>query len=71
MTDNDQFVDLTTARLNLGLSQRGLAEQAGVGLETIRRLERGDGCRPANAKRVADVVGCKVTDLMPVEVSAS
>jgi transcriptional regulator with XRE-family HTH domain len=59
--------NLVRARLNLGLTQRQLAETAGVGLATIQRLERGDGAHPVNAKAVADVFGIQVTDLIPIK----
>lgn len=61
---------LTAARINAGLSQRQLAQKVPVGLETIRRLERGEGAHPENAKKVADYFGVKVTDLMPLEPAA-
>lgn len=63
--------DLRSARLNAGLSQRELAEEAGVPLVTIQNLEaaRG-GARPSNAKRLADYFGIKVTDLIPVQEAA-
>jgi DNA-binding XRE family transcriptional regulator len=61
---------LERARINRGLSQRALANAADVGTETIRRLERGLGVRPANAKKVADVFGVQVTDLMSIEHEA-
>lgn len=62
---------MTEARLNAGLSMRALAEKAEVGLETVRRLEAGLGARPENAKRVADVLGLQVVDLMPVAPTAA
>lgn len=58
--------DLKTARLNAGLSIRGLAREVDVPEQSIRRFESGDGgLHPANAKRIADHFGIKVTDLMP------
>jgi predicted transcriptional regulator len=62
--------DLQSARLNAGLSIRGLAEQVGVAEQTVRRLEDGEGAHPAKAKKVADYFGVQVTDLMPVEPRA-
>jgi len=56
------------ARLNAGFTKRGLAREAKVGVETVRRLEAGKGARPSNAKRVADAIGLQVTDLMPVDL---
>jgi len=63
---NDQF-DVVEARLNRGLTQRQLATATGVPYQTIQRLEAGLGCRPANAKKVADHFGVKVTDLLPLD----
>lgn len=62
--------DLAVARINRGLSQRALATEVGVGLETIRRLEGGQGARPSNAKRVADFFDVQVTDLLPIKEPA-
>lgn len=63
--------DLAAARLNKGLSQRALADECNVGVETIRRLELGHGAFPANAKKVADYFDVQVTDLMPVGEAAA
>jgi predicted transcriptional regulator len=63
--------DLTTARLNMGLSIRGLAKQVDVPEQSIRRYESGGGgLHPATAKRIADHFGVQVTDLMPVKEAA-
>lgn len=56
--------------LNEGMSRRQYAEHVGVPEQSLRRLEAGMGVRPAYAKKIADDVGCKVTDLMPVDVAA-
>lgn len=63
--------NLLRERLNLGLSQRALAEACDVSLTVIQRLESGGGATPANAKKVADHFGIKVTDLMPLEHEAA
>ena len=63
--------DLTTARVNAGLSQRELATKAGVSRDTIQRLEAGLGAHPRNAKRVADYFEVQVTDLMAIEREAA
>lgn len=57
--------------LNQGLSRRAYAEKIGVPEQSLRRLEAGLGVHPANAKIVADDLGVKVTDLMPVEREAA
>jgi ribosome-binding protein aMBF1 (putative translation factor) len=63
--------DLKTARLNAGLSIRGLAREIDVPEQSIRRFEAGDsGLHPANAKRIADRFGVQVTDLLPVKEAA-
>lgn len=61
----------TAARLrehymNLGMSRRSYALKLGVPEQSLRRLEAGLGVHPANAKLVADDLGVKVTDLMPL-----
>lgn len=57
--------------LNLGLSRRGYARKLGVPEQSIRRLEAGLGIHPASAKVVADDLGVKVTDLMPLDKEAA
>ncbi len=64
--DPDGRINLTEARLNKGHSIRSLAAHLGVHQHAIRRLEAGEGIRPATAKTIADYFGCSVTDLMPV-----
>lgn len=61
---------LRSERVNLGLSQRALAEMCGVSLTTVQRLEAGRSATPANAKKVADFFDVQVTDLMPVKEAA-
>jgi transcriptional regulator with XRE-family HTH domain len=61
----DRF-DIYAARMNAGLSQRALAEECGVSLTVIQRLENGATATPSNAKKVADYFDVQVTDLMPV-----
>lgn len=59
--------ELAAARLNAGFSRRGLAEHINVPEQTLRRLEGGERCSPAYAKRIADFFGVQVTDLMPLD----
>jgi transcriptional regulator with XRE-family HTH domain len=59
--DVDKLVEL---RINEGLSQRGLAERAGVSNQSVSKLEHGGNVRPATLKKVADVLGVKPLDLM-------
>jgi ribosome-binding protein aMBF1 (putative translation factor) len=64
--------DLTKARLNEGLSIRGLAKEVNVPEHSIRRYESGEGgLHPGNAKRIADRFGVKVTDLLPLGQEAA
>lgn len=63
--------DLAEARLNRGLTQRGLADATGVPYPTIQRLEAGLGARPSNAKKIADYFDVRVTDLMPLDREAA
>lgn len=57
--------------LNQGLSRRAYADKVGVPEQTLRRLESGLGVHPANAKLIADDMGIKVTDLMPLDREAA
>lgn len=59
----DRF-DFKAARLNRGLTQRQLAKECGVSLTVIQRLEGDGNAFPQNAKKVADYLGVKVTDLI-------
>lgn len=63
--------DLHAHRLNRGMTQRDLAAECGVSLTVIQRLENGGQATPANAKRVADFFGVRVTDLMPLDREAA
>jgi transcriptional regulator with XRE-family HTH domain len=58
--------NLTVARLNKGLSIRGLADKVGVAEQTVRRLESGESIHPANAKKIADEFEVQVSDLLPI-----
>lgn len=59
--------DLALARYNAGYSIRGLAKVAGVAEQSVRRLETGERVHPSTAKKIADVFGVQVTDVMPFE----
>jgi transcriptional regulator with XRE-family HTH domain len=53
------------------LTQQELAEQAGVSLFTIQRIERGEGnVRPSTARAVAEALGVEVEAILP-KASAS
>ncbi len=62
--------ELRLARINKGLSRRGLAREIQVPEQTLRRLESGHSISLRYAKRVADHFGLTVTDLLPVPVIA-
>ncbi|MBX5461654.1 MAG: helix-turn-helix transcriptional regulator [Steroidobacteraceae bacterium] len=59
-------VDVRAERLNRGLSQRAFAAACGVSLTVVQRLEAGRQATPANAKKVADFLQVKVTDLLDI-----
>jgi transcriptional regulator with XRE-family HTH domain len=60
--------ELRAARINKGLSRRGLAREIQVPEQTLRRLESGQSISPRYAKRVADHFGLAVTDLLPSQL---
>jgi transcriptional regulator with XRE-family HTH domain len=51
-------------RINRGLSQRQLAEKAGLSPGAVWRLERRGSGRPDTVKKVADVLGVRPVDLL-------
>jgi transcriptional regulator with XRE-family HTH domain len=51
-------------RINQGLSQRQLAEKAGLSPGAVWRLERQGSGRPDTVKKVADVLGVRPVDLL-------
>jgi transcriptional regulator with XRE-family HTH domain len=55
--------ELTTARLNRGFSIRALAREIDVPEQAVRRVEADERITPANAKKIADFFGVRVTDL--------
>lgn len=56
--------DLNTYRLNAGLSIQQLADQLGVSRTVLSRVESGSRPpSPAVAKKIADLLGCRVSDL--------
>jgi len=56
---------LKEMRRRAGMTQRELAERSGVPRRTIQNWENGVAEPPARQlKRVADVLGCKVDDLL-------
>ncbi len=55
---------LQELRINQGLSQRQLAERAGLSPGAVWRLERQGSGRPDTLKKVADVLGVRPVDLL-------
>jgi transcriptional regulator with XRE-family HTH domain len=47
-----------------GLTQRGLAAEAGISEVTVARLETGHASTPSTARKVADALGVSPADLM-------
>jgi transcriptional regulator with XRE-family HTH domain len=55
---------LQELRINRGLSQRQLAELAGIANTSLGKIERGGGAHPATLKKLANVLGVLPTDLL-------
>ena len=55
---------LQELRVNQGLSQRQLAERAGLSPGAVWRLEHQGSGRPDTLKKVADVLGVRPVDLL-------
>jgi transcriptional regulator with XRE-family HTH domain len=55
---------LQELRINQGLSQRQLAERAGLSPGAVWRLENQGSGRPDTLKKVADVLGVRAVDLL-------
>jgi transcriptional regulator with XRE-family HTH domain len=51
-------------RVNQGLSQRQLAQRAGLSPGAVWRLEHQGSGRPDTLKKVADVLGVRPVDLL-------
>ncbi len=55
---------LRELRINQGLSQRRLADLAGVANTSVWKIEHGGGANPATLKKLADVLGVRPVDLL-------
>ena len=55
---------LQELRINQGLSQRRLAELAGVSNTSVWKIEQGGGANPATLKKLADVLGVQPVNLL-------
>lgn len=57
--------ELRRAYLNRGFSRRSFAKAIEVPEQSIRRLEKGLGVHPDNARKVANYFGLDTVDLLP------
>jgi transcriptional regulator with XRE-family HTH domain len=55
---------LRELRINQGLSQRRLADLAGLANTSVWKIEQGGGANPATLKKLADVLGVRPVDLL-------
>jgi transcriptional regulator with XRE-family HTH domain len=55
---------LQELRINRGLSQRRLADLAGVSNTSVWKIEQGGGANPSTLKKLADVLGVRPVDLL-------
>jgi transcriptional regulator with XRE-family HTH domain len=55
---------LRELRINQGLSQRRLADLAGVANTSVWKIEQGGGANPSTLKKLADVLGVRAVDLL-------
>ena len=60
-------MNLEAARLNLGLTRIAAAKKVGVSERVLRYAESGGRPGPANAKKIADFYGVRVTDIFPLD----
>jgi ribosome-binding protein aMBF1 (putative translation factor) len=58
--------EMRIARINRGVSIRGLAREIDVPEQSIRRIEAGRLISLPYAKKLADWHGVQVTDILPV-----
>ena len=58
---------LRELRINQGLSQRRLADLAGVANTSVWKIEQGGGANPATLKKLADVLGVRPVELLKEE----
>jgi transcriptional regulator with XRE-family HTH domain len=60
-------LDMRKERINRGFSIRALARELGIPEQTIRRAEDGQAPSIANAHKLANFYGVKVTDIWGVD----
>jgi transcriptional regulator with XRE-family HTH domain len=59
--DVDKLQEL---RVNRGLSQRRLAQLAGISNTSVWKIEQGGGANPATLKKLADILEVRPVDLL-------
>ena len=60
-----KMVKLAELRKSKGLTQQEFAEKIGISNKSLSRYERGDrNPSLAELKRIADVLGCEINDLI-------
>jgi predicted transcriptional regulator len=64
-------MNLKAERLDRGLSVLALAREVGVPDHVIRHAEKGGHPTPANALKIANFFGSRVTDIWPPEPRAA
>jgi len=55
---------LKRLRINQGLTQRALAERAGISNTSLWKIERGGGATAPTLKKLADVLNVEAADLL-------
>ena len=55
---------LVLAMMDRDLTQKELAEKAGVSRATINFIKSGKSCYEVTAKKIADALGVKVTEIL-------
>jgi transcriptional regulator with XRE-family HTH domain len=65
-----QLPRLREVRLASGYTQQELADQAGINVFTVLRSEQGQQIRPNTARRLAEVLGVRVADLLETPPAA-
>ena len=65
------MLSIKEARMKAGLSQRELAEAMGVTRSAVSGWERTSAPCTKRIRRLADVLGCTVDDLLPQEQDAT
>lgn len=64
--------ELRRRRIEAGLSQTALAQQAGISKQHMSMVERGAaGASPDLMRRYAEILGCTIADLMPPKAKAA